>query len=70
VFGYGDVGKGCAAAMRSQNAIVYVAEVDPICALQACMEGFRVVRIESVVSQIDIFVTATGNKDIIMAEHM
>jgi adenosylhomocysteinase len=70
VFGYGDVGKGCAAAMRSQNAIVYVAEVDPICALQACMEGYRVVKLDTIVSQIDIFVTATGNKDIIMASHM
>lgn len=70
VNGYGDVGKGCAQAFKSSNAIVYVAEVDPICALQACMEGFRVVRIESVLPEIDIFVTATGNKDIILAEHM
>ena len=70
VFGYGDVGKGCAAAMRAQNAIVYVAEVDPICALQACMEGYRVVTKEQVIGEIDIFVTATGNRDIIMAEDM
>lgn len=70
VIGYGDVGKGCAAAMRAQNSIVYVAEVDPICALQACMEGYRVVTLDQVVHEIDIFVTATGNKDIIMAESM
>ena len=70
ICGYGDVGKGCAQAFKSQNAIVYVAEVDPICALQACMEGFRVVRIETVVHEIDIFISATGNKDIILLEHM
>ncbi len=70
VCGYGDVGKGCSQAFKSCNAIVYVAEVDPICALQACMEGFRVVRIETVVSDIDIFVTATGNKDVITIDHM
>ena len=68
--GFGDVGKGCAQAFKSCNAIVYVAEVDPICALQACMEGFRVVRIESVLKEVDIYITATGNKDIIMIEHM
>merc|ERR1711976_991713 len=62
VCGYGDVGKGTAQAFKAQNAIVYVTEVDPICALQACMEGFRVVKIESVVDKIDIFVSATGNK--------
>ena len=54
IFGYGDVGKGSAASMKSQNAIVYVVEVDPICALQACMEGYRVVRLENVVHEIDI----------------
>ena len=70
VNGFGDVGKGCAQAFKSQNAIVYVAEVDPICALQACMEGFRVVRIESVLKEVDIYITATGNKDIITIEHM
>ena len=70
VSGYGDVGKGCAQAFKAQNAIVYVEEVDPICALQACMEGFRVVKKESVIGEIDIFVTATGNKDIITLEHM
>lgn len=70
ICGYGDVGKGCAQAFRDQHAVVYVAEVDPICALQACMEGFQVKRIESVVQDIDIFVTATGNKNIIRISHM
>jgi adenosylhomocysteinase len=70
ILGYGDVGKGCAAAMKACGARVVVTECDPICALQACMEGFDVKRIESVVSTADIFVTATGNKDIIMAHHM
>ena len=70
VFGYGDVGKGCAQAFKACNAVVYVSEVDPICALQACMEGFQVKRIESVVNEIDIFVTATGNYNIIKLEHM
>jgi adenosylhomocysteinase len=70
ILGYGDVGKGCAAAMKASGARVVVTECDPICALQACMEGFDVKRIESVVSTADIFVTATGNKGIIMAHHM
>jgi len=70
ICGFGDVGKGCAQAMRNNAAIVYVTEIDPICALQACMEGFRVVRLESVVSEVDVFVTATGNRDIISVEHM
>lgn len=70
VCGYGDVGKGCAQAFKAQGAIVYVSEVDPICALQACMEGFIVKKIETVVSEIDIFVSATGNKDIIRVPHM
>merc|ERR1719229_1715434 len=70
VCGYGDVGKGCAQAMKSQGAMVCVSEVDPICALQACMEGISVVRLKDVIGDIDIFVTATGNKDIIMAEDM
>jgi len=70
VCGYGDVGKGCAAAMKSSGARVVVTECDPICALQAAMEGFDVKKLESVVSTADIFVTATGNKDIIMAHHM
>ncbi len=70
VFGYGDVGKGCCQSMTGAGARVYVAEIDPICALQACMEGYEVVRIEDVLDQIDIFITATGNKDIIKASHM
>ena len=70
VAGYGDVGKGCALALKAAGSIVYVAEVDPICALQAAMEGFMVKRIESVVSEVDIFVTATGNKDIITLDLM
>merc|ERR1719204_744892 len=70
VCGYGDVGKGCAAAMKGCGAHVLVSEIDPICALQACMEGFRVVTIEDVVGEVDIFVTTTGNKDIIRLEHM
>jgi len=70
ILGYGDVGKGCAAAMKACGARVVVTECDPICALQACMEGFEVKKLESVVSTADIFVTATGNKGIIMAHHM
>src|SRR2546421_8830189 len=70
VMGYGDVGKGCAQSLRGQGARVIVTEVDPICALQAAMEGFEVTTLERVVDKADIFVTATGNKDIITAEHM
>lgn len=70
VCGYGDVGKGCAAALRGQGARVVVTEIDPICALQAAMEGYRVDTLESVQKEADIFVTTTGNKDIITLEHM
>merc|ERR1712232_717899 len=70
VCGYGDVGKGCAFAMRGAGARVLVTEIDPICALQACMEGFQVVKMESVIGEIDIFTSATGNFDIITLEHM
>lgn len=70
ICGYGDVGKGCASAMKACGARVVVTEVDPICALQACMEGYEVKRIESVVRDADIFITCTGNKDIIMVQHM
>ena len=70
VMGYGDVGKGSAESLRGQFARVAVTEVDPICALQACMMGFDVVRLEDVVESHDIFVTATGNKDITTADHM
>merc|ERR1712224_296741 len=66
----GDVGKGCAFAMRGAGARVLITEIDPICALQACMEGFQVVSIESCVGEIDIFTSATGNYDIITLEHM
>merc|ERR1711983_27588 len=70
VCGYGDVGKGCAFAMRGAGARVLVTEIDPICALQACMEGFQVVTLESVVGEIDIFTSATCNFNIITLEHM
>jgi adenosylhomocysteinase len=70
ILGYGDVGKGCASAMKACGARVVVTEVDPICALQACMEGYEVKRIESVLSTADIYITCTGNKGIIMASHM
>jgi adenosylhomocysteinase len=70
VCGYGDVGKGCADALRGQGARVVVTEIDPICALQAAMDGFQVTTLEDVVSTADIFVTTTGNFRIITAEHM
>jgi adenosylhomocysteinase len=70
VCGYGDVGKGSAKSLASQAARVVVTEIDPICALQACMDGFQVARVEDVVSQADIFITATGNKNVITVEHM
>jgi len=70
ICGYGDVGKGCAFAMRGGGSRVMITEIDPICALQACMEGFQVVRMEDVVGDIDIFVSTTGNKDIIKLDHM
>ena len=70
VCGYGDVGKGCVESLRGQGARVVVTEIDPICALQAAMDGLEVVTLDDVVGRADIFVTTTGNKDIIMAEHM
>ncbi len=70
VLGYGDVGKGCAQALRGQGARVVVTEIDPINALQATMEGYQVVRIEDVVKTADVFVTATGNLDVITVDHM
>lgn len=70
VCGYGDVGKGCAASLRGQGARVIVTEVDPICALQAAMEGYEVSTLERVIDKVDIFISATGNKNIISAEHM
>jgi adenosylhomocysteinase len=70
ICGYGDVGKGCAESLRGQGARVIVTEIDPICALQAAMDGYQVQTLEDVVETADIFVTATGNKDIITADHM
>jgi adenosylhomocysteinase len=70
VFGFGDVGKGCAESLRGQGARVIVTEVDPICALQAAMQGYQVATLEDVLETADIFITATGNRDIITAEHM
>jgi len=70
VCGYGDVGKGSAASLRGAGARVKVTEIDPICALQAAMDGFEVVRLEDAVASADIFVTATGNRDVIRIEHM
>ena len=70
VAGYGDVGKGCAQSLRGLGATVWVTEIDPICALQASMEGYRVVTMDDVVDKVDIFVTATGNYHVITREHM
>ncbi|HKX46556.1 MAG TPA: adenosylhomocysteinase [Planctomycetota bacterium] len=70
VLGYGDVGKGCAQSLRGQGARVVITEIDPICALQAAMEGFQVTTLEDVVETADVFVTATGNRDVITAQHL
>ena len=70
VAGYGDVGKGCAESLRGQGARVIVTEIDPICALQAAMDGYQVTTLDEVVETADIFITATGNRDVITAEHM
>ena len=70
ICGYGDVGKGCAQALKGQGARVVVTEIDPICALQAAMEGYQVTTLDDVVTTADIFITATGNRDIITVEHM
>ena len=70
VLGYGDVGKGCAQALRGLGATVWITEIDPICALQASMEGYRVVSMDETVSNVDIFVTATGNYHVIQHQHM
>jgi adenosylhomocysteinase len=70
VCGYGEVGKGCAQALRGQGARVVITEIDPICALQACMEGYQVQTLDDVLETADIFITATGNFNIITAEHM
>ena len=70
ICGFGDVGKGCAQAMKAAGARVMITEIDPICALQACMDGYQVVVLDEVVHEVDIIVTATGNKGIVMASHM
>ena len=70
VCGYGQVGKGCAQSLKAMGCIVYITEIDPICALQACMDGFQVVKIDSVVKNVDIVITASGNKSVITREHM
>jgi adenosylhomocysteinase len=70
VFGYGDVGKGCAQSLKGQGCRVIVTEIDPICALQAAMEGYQVATLDDVLATADIFITATGNKNIITVDHM
>lgn len=70
VCGYGEVGKGCCQALKALGAIVYVTEIDPICALQACMDGFRVLKLGEVIRNVDLLVTATGNKNVVTREHM
>jgi adenosylhomocysteinase len=70
VCGFGEVGKGCAQALRGQGCRVVVAEIDPICALQAAMEGFEVSTVEDMVERADIFITATGNRDVVAVQHM
>merc|ERR1711988_1028147 len=70
ICGFGDVGKGSAQSMKAASAVTYVSEIDPICALQACMEGFQVVTMEDVISEVDVVITTTGNKDIVTVEHM
>src|SRR5690606_10270045 len=70
ILGYGDVGKGCAQALRGQGARVVIVEIDPICALQAAMEGYQVALLEDVVATADIFITATGNRDVLTVDHM
>lgn len=70
ILGFGDVGKGCAQALRGQGAVVWIAEIDPICALQAAMEGYRVVTMDEVADTVDIVVTATGNYHVVTHDHM
>ncbi|XP_059402477.1 S-adenosylhomocysteine hydrolase-like protein 1 isoform X2 [Carassius carassius] len=70
VCGYGEVGKGCSAALKAMGSVVYVTEADPICALQACMDGFRLVKLGDVVGQVDMVITCTGNKNVVVREHM
>lgn len=68
ICGYGEVGKGCCQSLKAIGCVIYVTEIDPICALQACMDGFKVVRIEEIIKMVDIVITATGNKDVITRE--
>ncbi|XP_018899150.2 adenosylhomocysteinase-like 1 isoform X2 [Bemisia tabaci] len=68
--GYGEVGKGCCQSLKGLGCVVYITEIDPICALQACMDGFRVVKLNEVIRNVDIVVTATGNKNVVTREHM
>src|SRR5205807_2975625 len=70
ICGYGDVGKGCSESLRGQGARVVIAAIDPICALQAAMDGYKVLTLEDVIGTADIFITATGNCNVISAEHM
>ncbi|KAK7590245.1 hypothetical protein V9T40_001858 [Parthenolecanium corni] len=70
VCGYGEVGKGCCQSLKALGCIVYVTEIDPICALQACMDGYKVVKVNEVISDVDILITATGNKNVICREHI
>ncbi|XP_078112874.1 S-adenosylhomocysteine hydrolase-like protein 1 isoform X4 [Sander vitreus] len=70
VCGYGEVGKGCCAALKALGAVVYITEVDPICAVQACMDGFRVITLSEVVRQADMVITCTGNKNVVEREHL
>uniref|UniRef100_A0A8D3BCY0 S-adenosyl-L-homocysteine hydrolase NAD binding domain-containing protein n=1 Tax=Scophthalmus maximus TaxID=52904 RepID=A0A8D3BCY0_SCOMX len=70
VCGYGEVGKGCCAALKAMGSIVYVTEIDPICALQACMDGFRLVKLNEVIRQVDIVITCTGNKNVVVREYL
>ncbi|XP_070969661.1 putative adenosylhomocysteinase 3 isoform X2 [Oncorhynchus clarkii lewisi] len=70
VCGYGEVGKGCSAALKAMGSVVYVTEVDPICALQACMDGFRLVKLNEVIRQVDLVITCTGNKNVVAREYL
>uniref|UniRef100_A0A674MPE4 Adenosylhomocysteinase like 1 n=1 Tax=Takifugu rubripes TaxID=31033 RepID=A0A674MPE4_TAKRU len=70
VCGYGEVGKGCCAALKALGAIVYVTEIDPICALQACMDGFRVVKLNEIIRQVDVIITCTGNKNVVTRDQL
>ncbi|KAM9377197.1 S-adenosylhomocysteine hydrolase-like protein 1 isoform 2-T2 [Pholidichthys leucotaenia] len=70
VCGYGEVGKGCCAALKSMGVVIYVTEVDPICALQACMDGFRIVTLSEIIRYVDMVITCTGNTNVVLREHL